>query len=41
MSPADLDFLDTSDLPRGLSEQAYVTWRLGNLRTSPGYAKIA
>ena len=28
MSPADLDFLDTSDLPRGLSEQAYVTWRL-------------
>jgi hypothetical protein len=28
MSPADLDFLDTSDLPRGLSEQAYATWRL-------------
>jgi hypothetical protein len=28
MPPADLDFLDTSDLPRGLSEQAYATWRV-------------
>ncbi|WPP02514.1 hypothetical protein SFA35_25490 (plasmid) [Pseudomonas sp. HR96] len=28
MSFADLEFLDTSGLPRGLSEQAYATWRM-------------
>lgn len=28
MSPAGLEFLDTSGLPRGLSEQAYATWRM-------------
>lgn len=28
MPPADFEFLDTSGLPRGLSEQAYATWRM-------------
>ncbi|WPP02431.1 hypothetical protein SFA35_25925 (plasmid) [Pseudomonas sp. HR96] len=28
MLPTNLDFLDASDLPRGLTEQAYATWRM-------------
>lgn len=28
MPPPYLDFLDTSYLPKGLSENAYITWRL-------------